>query len=191
LELASMPVVRVLDASSADVFSLIFPRKADGEWRWDEVRPLASSVAGFGLAPVLDCDFPWHDAGSFLLPLLGRETELNSAFEADIFQRVLRGVFTLVHFSKMSAALPEGHVWCSEGAFIEAVPSELAGSAVELEPGDEVLQARASGFSLPRWFSVSLTSAPQVPLIKFGWLHSGERNVVCAPSPLVRRESVG
>ena len=113
-----MPVVQVIDSRSNDdaLLSFIFPRRdQDGVWVWDEVACIDSPISGFGLGPSTATGFPWHDVpGTVLMPMLGRETEVGSAIEADIFERILRGVFTLIPHSKMEAALPQGHV-CARG----------------------------------------------------------------------------
>lgn len=144
-----MPVVSVTDVTGfndSEVFSLIFPRfTPDGKWSWDEVRPMASAYSGFGIGPNCASDFPWEKLpASVLLPYLGRETELSSAFEADIFQRVLRGIFTVIRFHKMSVALPDGHKWRVRGPFIEAVQIEEKHDIEEPDPSTEVLQVLAA-----------------------------------------------
>ena len=160
-----MPVVQLIDRQSADdtVLSCIFPRREDdGTWVWDEVEPIASPIAGYGLGPSKTTGFPWHDVpgdlpGMVIMPLIGRETEVSSAMEADIFERVLRGVFTTLPFWKMRRALPAGHVWCQRGPYLEAIDRADGREPVRLAADECVVQ---------------------VPTIELGWLHRGDRDVV-------------
>lgn len=79
---------------SREVIAIAFPRKVDsnGGWAWDEVEVRPSAIDGYGLMPKQSESLDWMNLRyPVYLPLLGRETELNSRAEADIFGCVLQG----------------------------------------------------------------------------------------------------
>ena len=89
-----MPIVLAIDDVSEQTVSIVCPRKVagDGGWAWDEVRVCQSSIAGYGLQPRDNSNVDWSaPKHPIALPLLGRETELNSQQEVDIFVRILKG----------------------------------------------------------------------------------------------------
>ena len=77
-------------------FSILFPlRIADGSgggWSWDGVAVHESEIAGYGLSTAPAEDVDWANLRHpVAIPLLGRETELWTKQEVDIFGRVLQG----------------------------------------------------------------------------------------------------
>ena len=98
-----------------------------------------SDIAGFGLAPRQGGALDWMELEGrpVVLPMLGRETGLNSAAEADVFGRILRGSFTLLPFCELEQKWP-GTRWVRRGHVIEAARgSERAGA---FAADEEVLQ---------------------------------------------------
>lgn len=94
-----MPVVLAYDVedSAEQPVCIVFPRRTRGDgaggWTWDEVAVAPSKIHGYGLqtrrAPQLDWSRLAHPV---FMPFLGRETEFSSAFEAEVFCRVLQGI---------------------------------------------------------------------------------------------------
>ena len=81
-----------VDDASGQLVGIAFPRWCDGRWNWEELAVQESSIAGYGLLPRQSDHLDWCKLPFPIhVPLLGRETEVNSQEEADIFARVLQG----------------------------------------------------------------------------------------------------
>ena len=59
------------------------------------------------------------------VPLIGRETELETKQDLDVFARVLQGVFVDFAFGEI-APPPSGTIWATDGVFVQAFPLETA-----------------------------------------------------------------
>ena len=97
-----MPIVLAIDDVTEQTVSIVCPRKVAGDggwaWAWDEVCVCQSSIAGYGLQPCENSNVDWSaPKHPIALPLLGRETELNSQQEVDIFVRILKGAHPVFH----------------------------------------------------------------------------------------------
>ena len=93
-----MVVVIAKDAEEPDAsVCVIIPRRIDdgfrGGWQWDELSVCESRIAGLGLVTRESEWLDWSSPGCVCVPILGRETELGSAAELDVFARVLTGTF--------------------------------------------------------------------------------------------------
>ena len=97
-----------------------------------------SEIAGFGLAPRQTDALDWSDLSQpVVMPLLGRETGMSSAAEADVFGRVLRGSFSLLTFRKLAEKWPSTR-WRRRGHFVEAARGSERASTFALD--EEILQ---------------------------------------------------
>ena len=89
----------VLADCEGEACVLVFPRRqaaAPGGWVWDEVAVTTSAIDGHGLAVVHTQSLDWErlDKGLVFIPLIGRETEVRTAMEAEMCARVLKGDFS-------------------------------------------------------------------------------------------------
>ena len=93
-----MPVILAhdVDDDTQQAVAIVFPRRDaspdGGGWAWDEVSVSASAIHGYGLhtRPSSKLDWSRLDVPAYM-PLLGRETEFSTAFETEVFCRVLQG----------------------------------------------------------------------------------------------------
>lgn len=150
-----MPVVsaQVADGSEHDRVSIVFPcqdTSVPGGWRWDEVIVDHSDIDGYGLRVRYTDSLDWTNLGKtgpVHIPLIGRETELQSKEDAEIMARVLQGHFLDFAFREIIAP-PEGTVWVTDGVFVE--PTEMKVLPAEcrtIRPDETILQVDAGELS--------------------------------------------
>ena len=91
-----MPIVKATDTNKEEVL-ILFPREnaaAPGGWQWDEVEVIQSAIEGFGLCVKQTETLDWTNLKYPVhIPLLGRETEIQTKLDADVFAKVLQGSF--------------------------------------------------------------------------------------------------
>lgn len=138
-----MPVLLVTEDSlgTESLALVIVPRRVDSQWQWDEVGVVDSTIDGFGLATRESASLDWSaPPHTVYLPIIGRETELGSAIELDVFGRVLAGLFIEFPFS-IIAEPPAGSTWRTNGVYVELVQEDGARSDPCWRPlaPDEVL----------------------------------------------------
>lgn len=127
-----MPVVIARDPDDpeeADVI-IVIPRRGaiespGGGWQWDEVTVACSAIEGFGLFTCASNSLDWaRPPNQVYIPIVGRETELGSAIELDIFVRVLSGAFIEFPVERIAPA-PLGSCWATNGVYVELIAIEL------------------------------------------------------------------
>ena len=124
-----MPVVLARLENEPNDVAIVFPRRiatpGRGQrrrrqehrvWEWDEVRPAASDIEGFGLLTRNSEQLDWSALGgrTVYVPLIGRETELSSAEESEVCVRILQGHFVAFPAEQMVAP-PAGSAWATNG----------------------------------------------------------------------------
>ena len=137
-----------------------------------QVCSVRSPLADFGLGPSRASDFDWSEISHpVVLPMLGRETEVGSAMEADICVKVLRGEFTLLTCAQLHT--PPGCAWRRLGPFLEAVElSEFECAAEELGGEEEAGMSHT-----PEVFAPEM-EVLQVPLTNRDTVRRGDHAVV-------------
>ena len=139
----AMPIVVASD-SPDDPDSrvhVIVPRRDGSEWRWDEVGVFESPIEGFGLQTRENAMVDWSDlTHPVYLPIVGRETELGSSMELDVFVRVLTGMFIEFTFDLMAPA-PSRSCWVTNGVYVELVRTrEIPSGWRRLDADERLLQ---------------------------------------------------
>lgn len=88
-----MPVVVATDASEAELLVVVPRHHCSGVWTWDEVAVSTSKIDGYGLETRSTKHLDWAqlDEYTVLIPIVGMETEVDSAKEIDIFTNILQG----------------------------------------------------------------------------------------------------
>ena len=122
-----MPIVKATDTNKEEVL-ILFPREnaaAPGGWQWDEVEVIQSAIEGFGLCVKQTETLDWTDLKYPVhIPLLGKETELGTEQDAQLFARVLQGAFVDFPFADLISPGPR-HTWVTDEdeLYVEPIPT--------------------------------------------------------------------
>ena len=149
----SYMVFVVAESEDDEPVFVIFPRAstaACGGWEWDEVAVIRSEIEGYGLMVVEDGTFDWDELDwPAYIPLLGRETELHSKQDADIFAKILKGDFVAFPFCEIAPA-PAGSTWQTDGLYVELLSIHdmtRMDSSRSLDAGERIVQVLLSSTS--------------------------------------------
>eukprot|EP00965_Chrysotila_dentata_P255844 6212358-Pleurochrysis_carterae.AAC.3 len=98
------------------LMQLVFPRLTESSaeehcrWEWPELDARVSSIQGFGLYPKAGGAINWEKLDRpVILPYLGKETEVESATQAQVLRSVLSGNFDLVRLNQLQEQ--DGRKW--------------------------------------------------------------------------------
>ena len=139
-----MPIVTA-DNEDGDAVLVLFPKRssdAPGGWQWEEVEVIHSAIEGFGLCVRQTESLDWaRPSAPVHIPLIGRETELQTKEDAEIFAQVLKGNFDDFAFHEIVPP-SDGSMWLTDGCFMEESPAgaEPAEGLRVPAPDERVLQ---------------------------------------------------